>query len=721
MTPIEQISTNSANSVDPLAQCLALMGSHLGKPCSATALTAGLPVDDRGLTPGLAVKAALKGGMKAKAIKISLDRISPLSLPCILILKNRKACLLCGYDEQGKALVQWPESGGGQTLVSPDTLAKEYAGLALFVGLKPGPKGQQPGMGRSPDGHWFWPEIRAHWFVILQVILASMTINILALAIPLFVMNVYDRVVPNLALETLWALAAGVCMVIGFDLILKNLRAYFVDGTGRNLDTLLSGKIFEKLMRISLLHQSGPSGTMANKIKSFERLRDFFSSATLVAFVDLPFALLFIVMIGFLGGGVMATVPLTFGGLIIVLGILFQGPVSRVLNANYQEMAHKHGFLVETLQRLDTIKVLGLEGRMQRHWDGLVDHMAQLSSSERRSSNLFLTLSQSLGNLAYVATILLGVYQIGAGELSMGGLIACSILNGRIMAPFLQIASIMVQLNMARVSLSSLNEMMALPEERLPGRQLLHRPEIQGKIEMRHVFFRYRNQPQPALKNISFVIEPGEKVGVVGRSGSGKSTLFKVILGLYPPMNGSALVDGIDVQQLESAELRSSISHVTQDSDLFSGTIRSNIGFGSQVQDDHEIIEGLAMTGFDKEVAAHPLGLDRPVGPLGKALSGGEKQAICLARSLVGQKQIFLFDEPTSALDTASEQTLIRGLGPKLKDKTFIMITQRLNMLHLVDRLMVMDNGVLVADGPRDEVMAALQSGQLGSEKKGTA
>ncbi len=712
------ILSQYAKDKDPLAQCLAMACSLLGRSSSVAALLAGLPVDEQGLSPSMAVKAAVKAGMKAKAVEISLGRIEPLSLPCILILQNQRACLFCGYNELGQAIVQWPESGGVQTLVAPEVLADEFEGMAIFVGLKRGNLNPQSGLGRTGGGNWFWPEIRANWFVILQVVLATMTINVLALVVPLFVMNVYDRVVPNLALETLWALAIGVYLVIAFDFILKNLRSYFLDATGRNLDTILSGKIFEKLMKISLLNQTGSPGAMANRIKSFERLRDFFSSATLVAFVDLPFALLFIVMVGFLGGTVMAAVPLGFGVLIILLGFFFQGPISRFLKTNYKVMAGKHGFLVETLQRLDTIKVLGLEGRMQRHWVSLVDHMARLSSGERRNSNLFLTLSQALGSLGYVTIIVFGVYQIGNGELSSGGLIACSILNGRIMAPFLQIASIMVQLNQARVSMTSLNDLMAMPNEQLSGRQLLHRPEIHGKIEMRNVFFRYRNQPQPALKGVSFIIKPGEKVGIVGRSGSGKSTILKILLGLYPPINGSALVDDIDVGQLEPAELRGAVGHVTQDSDLFSGTIRSNIGFGYRGLDDQEIMVGLAMTGFDKEVTAHPLGLDRPVGSLGKDLSGGEKQAICLARALVGEKQIFLFDEPTNALDTAAEQTLIHGLGAKLMGKTFVVITQRLNMLQLVDRLIVMDKGVLMADGSREEVMAALQNGQLGAGEK---
>ncbi len=658
------------------------------------------------------MRAAERAGFSAKLLKISLSEISALTLPCVLLLKEKKACVYVARTEENRMEVIFPETSPGATAVAEDELDKSYEGFALFVRTRyefTAPTSKKQRIGKE----WFWAEIFSNKFIIAQVLLASMTINILTVATPLFIMNVYDRVVPNQAVETLWVLALGIGIVFFFDFLLRYLRYYFIDSTGRNLDTIFSSRIYEKILSLRLDFQPESAGAFANRVRSFETLRDFFSSASLVAFVDLPFALLFVLVIGYLGGPMVAMVPLISMALIIGLGLLFHGPLLKLMDSSYRNTIQRHGFLVETIHRLEAIKCLGVEGRMQRKWDGLVDSDALSAMKNRRLSSLFLFLTRSINSMTYVGIVISGCYLVFSGELTLGGLIACAILGSRIMAPFIQITSIFSRFHHARVALKALNQLMSLPEERPPGKTFLHRPTLSGKSEFRSLFFKYPAQQRAAIRNVSIMIKPGERVGILGRSGSGKSTLIKLAMGLYRPTGGSVLIDGSEVGQLDPAELRSSIGYVPQNATLFSGTLRENIGLGAPHVTDADIMSALALTGLDESVKSHPMGLDRPVGHQGGALSGGEQQAICLARALVSNRSLYLFDEPTSAIDMAAERILIQGMNQFLDNSTVIIVTQRLQMLQLLDRIIVLDSGALLTDGSRDEVLQALQSGSL--------
>jgi ATP-binding cassette, subfamily C, bacterial LapB len=707
----------AAMIADPLLECLASVTRLLERPQSPASLSAGLPMPEGFMTPSLFVRAAERAGFSAKLLKIDLSDISAMTLPCVLLLRDKKACVLAGIGKEGGLDVLFPETAPGATRVTADDLNRLYDGYALFVRVRY--RFETPARRRRRTaGNWFWAEIFSNKYAIAQVVAASMTINLLTVAVPLFVMNVYDRVVPNQAVETLWVLAAGVGLVLGFDFLLKNLRYYFIDSTGRNLDTILSSRIYEKILSLRLEHQPESAGGLANRVRSFESLRDFFSSATLVAFVDLPFALLFILVIGYLGGRWIAAIPLASMALIMGLGFLFHGPLLRLMDTTYHNTAQRHGFLVETINRIEAIKYLGIQGLMQRKWDGLVDADARSAMKNRRRASLFLFLAGTISSMTYVSIIVAGAYRVFAGELTLGGLIACSILSSRIMAPLVQISGILARFQHAKVSLKSLTRLMSLPDERQSEQTFLHRPSIAGGIEFRNLFFRYQGQQKAALRNISVVIEPGERVGILGRSGSGKSTFMKLVMGLYRPTGGSVLVDGAEVAQLDPAELRSAIGYVPQEPTLFSGTFRENVGLGTPHACDEEILSALSLTGLEEAVKSHPMGLDRPVGPQGGSLSGGERQAICVARALMGSKSVYLLDEPSSAMDSAAETVLMQGLNRVLEGRTLVIVTQRLQMLQLVNRLIVLDGGGLVLDGPRDEVMKTLQSGTLNREGK---
>lgn len=703
----------SRRLTDPLLACLALVLGLLGTSRSEVSLASGLPLPDDHLTPGLFCRAAGLAGFAARHVHQPLAEMQPLLLPCVLLLQMGQACVLVGRPATDRLQVIFPENAAGVVDVAMSDLEAQYLGQAIFVRPRHRTVVAPESAGRWVGAAWFWPEISKHWWVFLQVIVASLTVNVLALAVPLFVMNVYDRVVPNQAMETLWVLAIGVVVVLGFDFLLKFLRHYFVDITGQRLDTLLSCRIYEKLLRVRPGGLPWTAGDLANRVQGYERLREFFSSLTLFSFVDLPFAALFVGLIGLFGGLMMACVQVVAAIVLLCLGLFFQGPLRRVMAVNFSDAALRNGFLVETIQQLLTIKILGAEGRLQRRWDSIVDGTVLSAARERGLANTFLLIAGLITSLSYIFLVVVGVYQIQAGVLTMGGLIACSILSGRVMAPLVQIASILARLQQTTVAFHGLNQLMALPEETALGRQLLHRESFSGDFSLKGVYFKYPQQTDMALKNITVSIRQGERVGIVGRSGSGKSTLVKLLAGIYPVGAGQVLVDGIDIGQLDPAEYRAAVAFAAQDSHLFAGTVRDNIRLAAPHLSDEEIMGRLRLTGLDAVVKNHPLGLDRQVGANGCDLSGGEKQAVILARTLATPRPIVLLDEPTASMDLMAEQVFIDHCAGVLAGSTVVLVSQRLALLELVERLIVIKDGMVLADGPRGEVLAAMSSGRV--------
>ncbi|MBF0108018.1 MAG: type I secretion system permease/ATPase [Magnetococcales bacterium] len=692
---------------DPLLACLSLLTQLFNRPVSPVVLRAGLPLDAHRLTPPLFLKAAQRVGMAGRFLKKELDDISPLMLPCVLLLDNDTACILVERPHPDHAAVLFPETGMGIVNLDASQLKKIYRGEALFVRPSYQTRFSPPdGSRKSSTQGWFWKEIIRSWYDIFQVVIASVVINLLALAVPLFVMNVYDRVVPNEAVETLWVLAIGVSLAIGFDFILKELRTYFIDAMGRNLDTLLSNRIFEKILSLIPGQATVAPGAMANRIRSFEFLRDFFSSASLVAFVDLPFSLLFIILIAYLGGVTMAMVPLGGAVMVILLGLFFQGPLLKAVRTYYEDTSEKQGFLVEALGQLETIKFLNMEGWMQRRWELLVDRMSMTSGRERLWSQFILSLAGVVGQLSYIGVIMIGVHRIMIGELSIGGMMACSLLNGRIIQPLLQITGILTRWHTARTALHSLNQLMSLAEERAPERNMLHKPDFQGSIELKNCFFRYPGQSDPVFSSLSLAIHAGEKVGITGSSGAGKTTLLKLIMGYHPVAAGSIRLDGTDSQQVHPAEIRSQIGYMDQDNIMFSGTLRDNMLLGWPEASDEGIMEVLQQVEAAPIVAANPMGLDRPVGTQGQGLSRGERQCLCLARTLLDPNRVvILLDEPTSAMSVVVENRAIQNILHHHKERTIIIVSQSPRVLQQLDRLIILEKGAIIADGPTMEVL----------------
>ncbi|MDZ7750537.1 MAG: type I secretion system permease/ATPase [Gammaproteobacteria bacterium] len=706
---------SSAN--DPLAGALVVVTRHHRRPLSAAALTAGLPLEHGRLTPALFIRAAERAGLAAGLVQRPLARLSARVLPAVLLLEDGDAVVLMAVDGDEATVVE-PATGGGEVRLPVTELEAEYTGRALLA--RPAHRFAGPADESSPalTGHWFWSTLRRSWPAYAEVVVASLLINLFALATPLFVMNVYDRVVPNQAVETLWVLAIGVGIVLVFDFLMKAVRGYFIDMAGKRADILLSSHIFRHVLGVQLAARPGSVGAFANNLQEFESFRDFFTSATLATVIDLPFVLIFIAVIYAIGGPSLALLPAIAIPVVILTGLLLQYGARGLIERMFQATARRHAVLVETLMGLDTVKAQGAEGQVQRDWEQRVGEIARLGLKARFLSSGGVSFAQLVQQLTYVAVIVQGVYLIAAGSLTMGGLIACAILTGRALTPMGQVAGLLTRYHQSRAAYRTLDQIMALPEERPLERRFLHRDGLRGEIEFRDVTFRYPDQQVPALERVSLHIRPGQRVALVGPVGSGKSTVQRLLLKFYVPQEGNILVDGTDLNQLDPAEIRRDMGYVPQDITLVSGTVRDNIVYGNAHVDDEAVVRAARLAGIHDFLSRHPDGYDLQVGEQGRALSGGQRQGIAIARALLLDPPLLLLDEPTGSMDSGAEQRFLGRLLQEQagRDRTLLLVTHRTTLLPLVDRLIVLDRGRVVADGPRDTVLQALSGNDPGRE-----
>jgi ATP-binding cassette subfamily C protein LapB len=698
---------------DPLLVCLAILAGEIRQPISTEALKSGLPQTDDKFTPELCLRAAERAGLKARLIhRAKVADILSVSLPCILLLKNANACVLLRIVDSVTVEVATPDSGGGRQKMALADLEADFIGHAIFAKADSRFDARAADIRLSQSRPWFWGTLMRFWPIYGHVVLASIVVNCFAIASPLFIMNVYDRVVPNNAFETLWVLAAGMVTVFFFDFLLRNLRNYFVDVAGKNADVIIASDLLRHVMAMRLDQKPPSTGALANNLREFESLRDFFTSGTLLAFVDLPFVLLFIAVIWMIGGA-MAFIPLAMVPIIILVGFMLQAPLTRVIERSFKESMQKHSVLVEAIDGLETIKTSRAEGRIQKVWERFVGLSAESTRMSRIITTLSTSFSQTAIQLTSVLMVILGVYLISEGELTIGGLIACTILVGRALAPLGAIAAMLTRLQQSRIALKSLDTLMRVPVERPLERVFLHRPILKGEIEFRNVTFKYPTQVGTALAGMSMHIKPGERVGIIGRIGSGKSTIARLILGLFEPAEGAVHMDGTDLRQIDPADLRRNIAYVSQDNYLFFGTVRDNIAFGAPQVDDAAVIRAATVAGVSDFVRHHPQGYDMQVGERGMSLSGGQRQAITIARAILLDPPIILLDEPTSSMDNSSEAMFRKRMEPHLTGKTVVLITHRASLLPLVNRLIVIDGGKVIADGPRDDILQNLRRGQV--------
>ncbi len=696
---------------DALLSALICVCKLLHAPRSANELTAGLPLVENKLTPALLIRAAERAGIAAGLVKRPINKISNLVLPAILLLNQQKTCVLVKKDNDLCTIII-PETHSGEKTVSVAELQQEYSGAAFFLQLKHQFDSRTADSVTPKMQHWFWDVIYKSWPIYTEVVIASLLINLFALASPLFVMNVYDRVVPNHAVETLWVLAIGVAIVFSFDFIMKALRGYFIDTAGKRSDIILSATIFEKIMAIRMEAKPVSVGAFANNLHEFESFRDFLTSATLATLIDLPFLFIFLGIIAVIGGN-LALVPLAVLPLAIITGIVVQRPLKTAVLEMFKYSAQKNATLIEALSSLDTLKSVSAESQMQRQWEQNIGQIARLGLKARFYSAIAVNTTTFLQQIASIGIIILGVYKIADGDLTTGGLIACTLLSGRAVAPIGQVAGLLTRYHQAKASLASLNRLMELPVEREAGKKFLHRPIFKGNIEFKNVTFQYPDQPTKALEKVSFRITAGEKVGIIGRIGSGKSTIEKLMMAFYEPQEGSILIDDTDIRQIYPSELRRQIGYVPQDISLLYGSVKDNIALGASFVDDEAVLNAADIAGVTQLVNKHPSGFDMPVGERGAALSGGQRQSVAVARALLLSPPVYLMDEPTNAMDNSTEEAFKERFAGQLTNKTLILVTHRASLLTLVDRLIVMDGGHIVADGPKQQVLDALKQGQI--------
>jgi ATP-binding cassette subfamily C protein LapB len=693
----------------PLLECFSVLMRLCGHPISTEALKSGLPLGKTPPSASTCIRAAERAGLDAKVVhRKNIENISRLVLPCILVLKNQNACVLTAVTGD-QAEVIFPENNNRSKAIPLSELNEEFSRYAVFAQFRGRLDKRADDLKLLNTKKWFWGNIFRFFPIYNHVIFASMMVNLLAVASPLFVMNVYDRVVPNNAVDTLWILATGVMIAFGFEFLLKNLRGYFVDVAGKNADILIASKLMQQVMAMQSEHKPDSTGSLANNLREFESLRDFFSSTTLLGIVDLPFLAIFVAIIFYIGGP-LAYIPILAIPIVICVGVLLQYPLQRFIEDGFRESTQKNALLVEIINGLETIKSNLAEGPMQKRWEKIVGMSAASASKSKMLANFSITFAQFATQMVSVGIIIFGVYRITEGELTMGGLIACNILVGRAMAPLGAVAAILTRLQQSRMALKSLDLLMKIPNERPEGKEFVRQKDINASIAFQQVTFQYSGAETHALNNVTLHIRKGEKVGIIGRVGSGKSTLGRLCQGLYHPRQGAVKVGGVDIQQLDIADLRRKVGYVSQDNYLFYGTVKENIALGMPYADDQAILRAADIAGVTDFLRRNPAGFSLQVGERGMNLSGGQRQAVTIARALLQSPDILILDEPTSSMDNATETMLRHKLAGQVQEMTLILITHRHSMLSLVDRLIVIDDGRIVADGPKAKVLEDLKN-----------
>jgi ATP-binding cassette subfamily C protein LapB len=710
--------TENTVPVDPLLECLVFLTSHYGRARSAQALVAGLAYGEINMRPSLFCEAAERIDIKAKIVKRDkLKKIIPSVLPAVLILKNGQACVLLKIHEDEHSATIWsPETSSERSVLLAD-LKKSYEGYAIYVHPKPEFSDPQAPHLEDRDRHWFWGPLLDCKSIYIRAGVAAILINLFGLTSPIFIMNIYNRVIPNNAIETGWVLGIGALMVFVFDFIMRNLRSYFIDLAGRRIDVIAGRKIYDQLLNMKLADRPTSSGSFANMLRDFDSVRDFITSATLTAVIDLPFTFLFLFVIWVLGGPV-AFVLATLIVIVFIMGAILQIPLKSLVRKSTKSAEAKHGLLIESIHGLETIKAVGADGRMRSKYGRYIAENSKYSQGSRFVSGIGVNFSSWVQQSASVFVILVGMYLVKDGDMSVGALIACVLLGGRALAPIGQAANLMSRYHGARTALKTLNDIMSKPVERPSNKHFLHRPDLKGKITFRKVSFVYPNTNRKVLDSASFIINEGEKVGIIGRIGSGKSTTARLMMGLYDPAEGSILLDDTDYNQIDPADIRRNMAYIAQDVVLFNGTVRDNITVSVPHVSEEEVLIAAKAAGVHDFISHHPMGYDAPVGERGEGLSGGQRQCVALARAMLLKPNVYICDEPTNAMDTQAEAAFTQHIQNQTNGKTLVLITHRQHLLMLVDRLILMDQGRVVLDGRRDEVLEKIASGQL--EVKGS-
>ncbi|PSU35608.1 type I secretion system permease/ATPase [Photobacterium lutimaris] len=729
---------------DPLLNALHYLCQHYGQPRSVKSLLEGLPLQDGLLSPHLLPRAAHNAGFQTEEATLSLPQLSPLLLPVIALLDSNRACVLLDIDQdKQRAEIALPcelisntsdadaivaeSTAADKSWVSFEELEQQFLNR-VFLLRRPFPfdaRSEQAATSantsaNNTSGHtpphstsgasqaWFWQTLWQSKSLYRDVLVASALLNVFALAIPLFTRLIYDKVVPNQAFDTLWVLTSGMAIIFSFDVLLKFLRSYFIDIASKKSDILLSADIYRKVMGLKLAARPPSVGAFTRHLQEFESVREFFTSATIASLIDLPFALLFLLVIYTIAGP-LVIIPIIAISLLALYSLLVQRPLRKAIEEGSQLAAQKHANLVESIAGLETVKLFNSQPQYQYRWEQAVAHMANWGVKSRRLTDSVHNLASLSQQCVSIGVIIFGVYLIAAGQLTVGGLIAVSMLTGRAIGPMVQLSQLSTRYHQAKSAIAILSDIMAMPDETRPNQQTDQIQPLSGNLTCDNLTFSYPHAETPALKSVSLTIKSGEKVAIIGKIGSGKTTLQRLLMGLYQPSSGAIRFDNTDINQYHPHTLRQQIGCVPQDNALFFGSIRDNITLGSPQANDNDIDQACHQAGVHLFIQQEPSGLNRQVGEGGQYLSGGQRQAITIARALLNQPKLLVFDEPTSQMDNRSEQHLKQTLTSLDSQHTLILFTHKTTMLECIDRLIVLDQGHVIADGEKDNVLQQLK------------
>ncbi|MFO7581393.1 type I secretion system permease/ATPase [Guyparkeria sp.] len=687
---------------DPLREGLVLLCRQLGRSTTEAELGDGLALEKGRLPLDLVDRALHRVGVEGRVLAMRLDELDQRLLPALVVMRDGTTAALVEWQDD-EAVVLLPESGGGSERLSRQALAERYSGSAVVARLAFRPDDRAGKFAREQDEHWLKGPLKKHWKTWGEVGVAALMANVLAISTALFAMQVYDRVIPTAAYDTLWILASGVVLAVVLEFVLRSLRAHLLDVTGKGLDLQLSSLLFDRVMQLKLAAKPGSTGAFSSQIREFEAVREFFTSSTVGTISDMPFVLLFLGVIGYIGGPVV-WVPFIAIWLIVLPGLLAQGHLARLSRQNLHEGAVRQGVLLESIENLETVKATRAEGRNLRLWEHLSADLAEVGVRVRRLSTMLGYGATLVQQLTYVGVVVVGVYLIGAGEMTIGALIASTILASRTIAPMTQVAGILARWQHVKVALEGLDDLMEAPVERPAGRTFARKPSLRGHYRLEDVALSYQEDGPAALAIRSLEIEAGDKVALLGGNGAGKSSLLRILAGFSDPGSGRVVLDDVNLGQIEPADRRRAIGYLPQDIALFYGTLRENLLLDGGAHDDDQLFEVLEVVGLGHFVRRHPLGLDLPIQGSG-SVSGGQRQAIGLARLLLQDPRIVLMDEPTSAFDQTSEKRVIDYLQGWLGGRTLVVSTHKTTLLSLVKRAVVLRDGQVVRDGPMESVV----------------
>ena len=691
--------------LDAVVTCLRLLGSPKTRSVIASQITPGTA------SPQQEIVTALQAlNFDPSWVKLKAENITEDLLPAVVISRDGRSAVLTAVGKENVTLSRNDKLEG--EAVSRADFAAGFTGEMLVIRNAENRDARADEWVPKKEEHWFWPVIWRYRSYYFEAMTLAAIINILTLAGIIFMLTVYDRVLPNQAYVTLWALAAGVALAMVMEFISRTARTWVLDTAGKKIDLVLGDTVFNHVLRSRLEFRAQSSGAFANVFKEFEQVRGFVTSASLVAIADLPFAFLFIAVTAAIAGPLFL-VPLAAFILVTILAVVLQWPLAKLAQEGLRESSVRHGTVIESLEGLDTLKTARAEPRMRARYDVSSEIISRTAIKSSSLSGLTLNATVLIQQLGTVVLLVWGVYLVAAGEVTSGAIIAAVQLTSRALAPLTNLTSLAMRFQHVRTALASLNRVMAIPVEREPQRQYLSGSHWRGDLELKGASFAYRADTPPVLREVNLIIRRGERVAIVGRMGGGKSTLLRLLAGIYRPAKGSLMLDGVDASQIEPADVRATTLLLPQDGRLFHGSLRENLVLSAPTATDEELLKLAEWTGVKAIAASHPKAFEQLVGERGDTLSAGQRQAIALTRVLLARPKVYLLDEPTSSMDQGSEAAILQGLANGIGDATLVLVTHKASLLPIVDRLIVVDNGMVVADGPKMEVIKALNEGRI--------